>query len=154
MYETAREAIETLRLTPQVLTTLLRDVSPARAQAARGGDEGWSVVEVVCHLRDTEEIALQRFRTLRDAMEGLIGGFDQEALARERNYAADDLAGALEAFVNLRMSHLAELIALTSGQWEKLGRHRTNGPVTILNHTLHAVWHDSVHIAQITQQLA
>ena len=154
MYDSARELIEALRVTPDVLTTLLRNVTQEQAQAARGGDEGWSVVEVVCHLRDTEEVALQRTRTLRDAADPLISGFDQEALARERNYASDDLRTALTSFFNVRATHLAELEALRPEQWERTGRHAVHGPVTILNHTLHIIWHDAVHVAQIARQLS
>ena len=38
-----------------LLEALLDGYTQAQALAARGGEEGWSIVEVVCHLRDAEE---------------------------------------------------------------------------------------------------
>jgi hypothetical protein len=154
MYDTARETIEALSATPDVLARLLRGVTQPQAQAARGGDENWSVVQVVCHLRDAEEIAYGRMCVLRDAAEPLIAGFDQEALARERDYASADLQAALAEFSAQRSAHVAALRELTPAQWERVGQHRANGPVSILNHSLHATWHDAVHLAQIARQLA
>jgi len=153
MYPSPQEAIEALRTAPALLQTMLRDVSREQAQAARGGDEGWSVSEVVCHLRDSEAIACSRMRTLRDATEPVIAGFDQLALAHEHAYATADLAEALAAFLQLRSTHIAELQALHPDQWERVGQHRSHGPVTILNHTWHILWHDAVHLAQIARQL-
>src|SRR5690606_23761781 len=98
MYDETRELVDALRVTPETLAGLLRDVTPERARAARGGDEDWSVVEVMCHMRDTEEQALGRMRALRDMPDPVVGGFDQMALARERSYATDDLHAALAAF--------------------------------------------------------
>ena len=153
MYDEAKDLIAALASTPETLGGLLQGVSQEQAQAARGGDEGWSVVEVTCHLRDAEERALERMRTLRDQDDPLIAGYDQEAWARERNYAADDLRAALAAFARFRQQHVAELAALTAAQWEHVGRHEEIGAVTIRNHTLHIASHDAVHLAQIGRQL-
>jgi len=66
MYNAAQELVATLTATPDVPRALPRGVSAERARAARGGDEDWSVAEVVCHLRDAEERAIERMRALRD----------------------------------------------------------------------------------------
>lgn len=153
MYDTARETIEMLEVAPAVLARLLEGVTQARAESARGGDEGWSVVEVVCHLRDAEEIGFERMRVLRDAADPAIDGFDQLALARERGYASADLRATLAEFVAHRAQHVAALRALTPEQWQRAGLHRANGPLTLLNHALHMAWHDAVHLAQIARQL-
>ncbi len=44
------------------------------------------MVEVVCHLRDAEEISIQRMQAMRDRENPPITGYDQEALARDRHY--------------------------------------------------------------------
>src|SRR6266498_378731 len=91
--------IDALRAAPAVLEGLLDGCTQAQAQAARGGDENWSVVEVMCHMRDAEERALERMRAMRDEQNPRIEGFDQEAWARERNYAGSNLREALNAFI-------------------------------------------------------
>jgi hypothetical protein len=154
MYDTINDLLEAFRATPEILTALLDNVSQEQAQSAKGGDEGWSVVEVVCHLRDAEEIAVQRMETIRDQDDPLIHGYDQEELARKRNYAADDLRSALAGFMKFRERHITGLSALTPQQWERPGQHSELGTVTIMNHTQHMAAHDAVHCAQIARQLA
>ncbi len=154
MYDTAGELVGILRATPEVLRALLREVTPERARAARGGDEGWSVIEVLCHLRDAEVRALERMRAMRDEANPVIRGYDQEAWARERDYAGDNMDRALDAFVSLRAQHVADLEALGPDEWERPGRHSEAGAVTILSHTIHIAHHDAVHAAQIARQLA
>ncbi len=130
-----------------------RDVTQAQAAEARGGDENWSVVEVVCHLRDAEERGLERMRSIRDLPDPKIAGYDQARWAVERNYAATDLGDALSAFLKLRATHVMELAGLSPEQWERTGQHAELGTVTITSHTLHLVSHDAVHLAQIARQL-
>lgn len=154
MYDTTGELAGILRATPEVLRALLRDVTPERARMARGGDEGWSVVEVLCHLRDAEERALARMRTMRDEANPVIHGYDQEAWARERDYAGDNIDSAFAAFVGLRAQHVADLEALRPDEWERPGQHSEAGAVTIRSHTIHIAHHDAVHAAQIARQLA
>ena len=154
MYNSAQELVETLRATSQILEALLRQVSDEQARSARGGDENWSVVEVVCHLRDAEERAVERMRAMRDEESPRLRGYDQEAWARERNYAAQDLHTALAGFLRLRQTHASDLAGLPPAAWERPGRHEEHGPVTISNHTQHIVAHDAAHLAQIVRQLA
>jgi hypothetical protein len=154
MYYVPKDLLDALRAAPAVYEGVLRGCTPEQAREARGGDEDWSVVEVMCHLRDAEERALERMRAMRDADAPLLASYDQEAWARERNYAAADLREALAAFVRLRQQHVDELAALPAAAWQRSGRHEEQGQITISSHTLHMVSHDSIHAAQIARQLA
>ena len=62
MYDLNHDLLEALKATPETLAGLLDGVSQAQARSAKGGDEDWSVVEVVCHLRDTEEFFIKRMQ--------------------------------------------------------------------------------------------
>jgi hypothetical protein len=138
---------------PDTLTSLLEGISQEQAQSAKGGDEGWSVVEVVCHLRDAEEFALKRNTLMRDQENPDIIPYDQEKLAIERHYADQDLRQVLAAFIRLRLEHISLLENLPGEAWERPGQHREMGRITIFNHTLHMVCHDAIHCAQIARQL-
>jgi hypothetical protein len=153
MYDLNLELIDALKSTGETLKGLLSQVSAAQAKSAKGGDENWSVVEVICHLRDAEEISFQRMQAMRDQDRPKITGYDQEALARERNYNETNLYVALNAFIGLRERHIAALSALSSEEWERSGEHNEFGRITILAHTLHKVSHDAIHCAQIARQL-
>ncbi len=154
MYNLQRDLLDAFKSTSDTLRFLLREVTQEQAAAARGGDENWSVVEVMCHLRDAEERALERLRAMRDETNPFLPGYDQEAWARERNYAGQDLQDALAAFLRLREEHINDLSALSVEDWERPGTHQEQGNITIFAHTLHMVAHDSQHAAQLARQLA
>ncbi len=147
------ELIEALGATPETLRGLLRGVSLEQARSAKGGDEDWSVVEVICHLRDAEEITLGRVQAIRDQDRPHIASYDQEVLARERNYRQADPYAALEAFAGFRARHLAVLSALPLEGWERRGIFEASGPMTIRVHIIHKLYHDTIHCAQIARQL-
>lgn len=153
MYNLQKDLLDAFQSTSDTLRFLLREVTQEQAAAARGGDENWSVVEVMCHLRDAEERALERLRAMRDETNPFLPGYDQEAWARERDYAAQDLQDALAAFLRLREEHIKDLSALSGEDWERPGTHEEQGNITIFAHTLHMVAHDSQHAAQLARQL-
>lgn len=153
MYDTGKDLLDALAAAPDTFRFLLRDVTQERAASARGGDEGWSVVEVMCHLRDAEERSCERVRLMRTEDNPLLSGYDQDEWAKERDYAAQDLRQALDDYVRFREQHIKELAALSPQDWERPGRHEEQGDITIAAHTLHIVAHDAQHAAQLAWQL-
>ena len=153
MYDLHQELIDALQSTPETLKGLLSQATVEQARSAKGGDENWSVVEVICHLRDAEEISFQRMQAMRDQDHPKITGYDQEALARERSYSEADPHTDLNAFVDFRERHIMALSALSAEEWERSGEHGEFGQITIFAHTLHKVSHDAIHCAQIARQL-
>lgn len=154
MYNTVQDLLDAYRATPDTLRGLLQNVTLQQAAAARGGDENWSVIEVICHLRDAEERNLERVRLMRDQDNPTLEGYDQAAWAKERNYAAARLDEALAAFLKTRAIAIAELTALSPQQWTRPGHHAEAGPLDILGYMHHIVSHDSIHLAQIARQLS
>jgi hypothetical protein len=153
MYDTVTDLTGALAAGPDALEAALAGVDDDLARRARGGDEGWSVVEVVCHLRDAEERAAERMRSIRDDDEPHIAAYDQDAWAIERGYAGDDLGAALAAFSRHRAGHVAALRALPADAWARTGTHDERGRITIENHTIHVATHDVQHLAQIGRAL-
>ncbi len=109
----------------------------------------WSVIEIVCHLRDATQRALERMRQMRDQEDPLLPGYDQEAWASERNYASANLHEALAALTRLQQQQTDELAALSPEQWKRTGRHTELGEIDILTHTIHIVSHEFIHAAQL-----
>lgn len=153
MYDTPKDLLDGFRSAPDIFKALLEGISQQQAQEARGGDEGWSIVEVMCHTRDAEERALERMRAMRDQDEPFLPAYDQDAWAKERKYAEQDMHEALQGYLRFKEQHIAELEALTPEQWERPGIHEEQGRITISAHTLHLVAHDAQHAAQIARQL-
>src|SRR6478609_3498471 len=112
MYDICKDLLDAYASSADVLPKLLEGVTDEQAQAARGGDEDWSIIEVLCHMRDAEQRALERFRAMRDEDEPFLEGYDQDAWAKERDYASYSLAPALAEFLQVHASHLQELTDL------------------------------------------
>ncbi len=153
MYNSIRDMLDAFQATPDVLRNLLEDATQELAQSARGGDEGWSIVEVICHMRDAEEFALQRNTLIRDRDNPNIIPYDQEQLAVNRHYAEQDLHQVLSDFIRLRQEHISLLEKLSEDDWHRPGQHPEAGRIEIFDHTLHMVCHDVIHCAQIARQL-
>jgi hypothetical protein len=91
-------------------------------------------------------------RMMRDQDDPFLPGYDQESWARERDYAHADLVEVLAGFTRFRLEHADELTALLPEHWQRPGRHEDVGAITILNHTIHLVCHDFVHLHQLAHQ--
>jgi hypothetical protein len=153
MYDLQHDILDALNATPETLNGLLDGISDKQARSARGGDENWSVAEVICHLRDAEEFFIKRYQAMRDQDNPLISGYDQEALARDRNYKNADFRAALVSFTTFRSQTISELAELDPGQWERPGQHNELGQITIFAQAIHHAAHDAIHCAQIARQL-
>jgi hypothetical protein len=153
VYNSIKDLLDGYRAGPDVYRALLQDCTQEQAIAARGGDEDWSVVEVMCHMRDAEERALERMRAMRDQENPHLAAYDQDEWARERDYASQDLRDVLDAFIRFREAHVADLEKLPPEGWERTGNHEEQGRMTISDQTLHMLAHDAIHAAQIGRQL-
>ena len=60
MYDLQHDLLDALKAAPDTLNGFLNGISPTQARSVSGGEENWSVVEVVCHLRDAEEFFIKR----------------------------------------------------------------------------------------------
>jgi len=139
----------------------------------RPDPKNWSATEIVCHLRDIEEICMLRFRTML-AMEepkvlvvgarvanpaewGLVGAelaIDPERWAEERQYSRCDGEAALEAFRRRRRDSLDLFGRLMPEQWQRGCQHPTLGRVTFGDWTALMAAHDDDHLAQLQRAVA
>jgi hypothetical protein len=133
----------------------------------------WSAKEVVCHLRDIEEVFLLRFRTMlaldeptflvlgemprdREAW-GIVEGdampLDPDRWAEERQYLRNDIEQALAALRRRRQETLALLNRLAPEQWERGSIHVTLGRMTFSDWVALIAAHDNKHLAQLVRAL-
>ena len=166
------ERLGRLARTPDDLATAI--ASRADADLARRPDpRNWSAVEIICHLRDIEEICMMRFRTML-AMDdpkvlvvgarpsnpeewGIIGDelpVDPGRWADERQYARCDPGAALTAFRRRRGESLDLFDRLSPDQWSRGCLHPTLGRVTFTDWTALMPGHDDNHLDQLTRALS
>jgi len=143
------QIIAALRALPDELEALCEGLSDEELRQ-RPSEGEWSILEICCHLRDSAEIEGLRIRCLVEEEEPALEPYDQEALARERNYEGDDphrVGIALRAF----WGGLAyQLEGLSEEEWERGGTHPEVGPVTVRSRAELEVEHARAHLEQIT----
>jgi len=142
-----------MRKTPVILEAILRDVSQEQAQQATDGPSGWSVVEVMCHLRDWEDIFIERTRMILESDNPQLPNYDQEEMARTRHYATQNLRAAFDAYTARREEFLKLLTGLTEEQWQRRGTHPRMGDHNMIELAANTALHDLNHIEQIVRAL-
>jgi hypothetical protein len=145
------------------------DVSLSR----RPAPASWSAKEVVCHLRDIEELFTLRFRTMLAVDEptflvlgemppdrtawGIAEGdalpLDPDRWAEERQYLRNDTGLALAALHRRRQETLAVLGQLEPQQWQRGSVHVTLGRMTFADWVALIAAHDDKHLAQLRRAL-
>ena len=134
--------------TPAVLQSLLASISYSAWPRKPIADE-WALVEVICHLRDTErEIHHLQIDTLLEESEPFIPRPDSTVWAKERNYLKEDGRRALQDFTSARIGTLAKLKGLSDSVWKQKARHAIFGPTHFQETIGFMADHDRMHIQQ------
>jgi hypothetical protein len=152
MLDRSEEILKTLRATPVVLRALVGEIENDRLRTRPAAGE-WAIIEVVGHLADTEERALDRVRRMLREDNPVLEPLDQEALAEERHYLDLDLNQELDRLEQLRRQHLALLEALDASGWERTGRHGDHGMMSVELYETHVSAEEVDHLAQIARLL-
>lgn len=152
-YMTPERFILGMKKTPIILDEILKDVTQETAIQARDGADGWSIVEVMCHLRDYEEIFVARVRAMLVEENPTFPNYNQEQLAIERSYQTQDLRTAQAAHFAARTEFLSILENLPLADWQRAGTHPVTGRITIMEQAMQAALHDVTHIEQMVHTL-
>jgi hypothetical protein len=147
------KTIRSLRKTPVMLKALLRDVTPEQARQASDGPDGWSVLFIVCHLRDFEDIFYQRITMALEQDCPFLPSVNQEALPAANNYAYQDFHQALKAYSDRRRTLISLVERLNETQLMLRAVHQEYGEGTVLDLAINVVLHDVNHIEQIVRAL-
>ena len=166
------QRLQRLKRTPDDLAGALRGRGDD-VLSRRPGPKKWSAKEVVCHLRDIEELFMLRFHQMlgtdeptflvlgeippepeRWGIEGRVGmPLSPDRWAEERQYLRNDATLALSAFRNRREETLALLGKLSSAQWQRGSIHVTLGRMTFEAWVALMAAHDDKHLDQLQRAL-
>jgi hypothetical protein len=124
--------------------------------ARRPDARNFAAKECVCHLRDTEELFLDRFRTVLAMDDPTFMPLDPatpDRWAEERQYLRHDVREALAHFRKRRAESLGLLATLAPEQFKRGGIHPARGPITIDGFVTLMAWHDDNHLDQLRRAL-
>ena len=145
---TRQQIVDALRALPSQVEALVRDLDEEALRRRPVPDE-WSIKEVCAHLRDSLGIDGERIRRMVEEDEPVISAYDQEALARERDYQNESMPLVLTA-LRAFSGGLAYLLEnLGEGEWQRTGQHEERGPISIAQYAQLLADHARQHLEQI-----
>jgi uncharacterized damage-inducible protein DinB len=147
------QRMQRLRRTADELGAAIKGQSDA-VLSRRPDAKNWAAKEVVCHLRDSEQVFLERVeQILAMDVDPALGNTNPDREAEERQYLRNETDEALAAFRRRRAETLETFGRLTAAQWEKGGIHPVRGRLTIDTILTIVAWHDENHLEQLTRAM-
>lgn len=145
----SREAVVAmLRAAPAALhgLTLGLDGSTWTTEPSR---DDWAMIELVCHLRDTEiEVHHAQITALLAEQDPFVPRPDAAVWAKQRKYLNEDGPSAVRQFAAARLANLDRLRQLAEETWSKPARHAIFGPTTFGEVIGFMADHDRMHLQQ------
>ncbi|MCY3832883.1 MAG: DinB family protein [Chloroflexi bacterium] len=145
-----------LEKSAQILALVLAGVSQEQSRQVKDGDDGWSVLEIVCHLRDYQDIFAERIRRMLEEERPAFQLYDEEArlaLVSDNDYANQDLRAVFESYRAKRRWLIERLAAAPAGHWLRQGRFAVDDVVDVEMAVVHTLLHDADHGEQIARIL-
>ena len=140
-----QELIEEYAAGPQQLRAAVADMSQEQLRA-RPVPGRWSTLEVVCHIADFEPVYADRMKRVIAENEPTMLGGDPDVFAARLAYDRRKLDEELNLIEAVRRHVTTILRTLSAGDFERTGRHSSDGPLTlaellqrIANHIPHHV---------------
>jgi DinB family protein len=136
------------------LAAAIRNQSEA-VLTRRPDGKNWAANEVICHLRDIEEVYFVRVHAIlaNDDPKLYADPSAADRFAEDRQYLRNDAGQALVAFRRRREESLALLRSLTPEQRQRGCLHPTRGRLTIDMFVTMLAWHDDNHLDQLRRAL-
>ncbi|MEO6325588.1 MAG: DinB family protein [Thermoanaerobaculia bacterium] len=145
--------LQRLRSAPDRLAELTAGLSEAVLRTKPAGG-GWSVVQNACHLRDIEQLFLERFSKMACQDKPRLSTIDNDRMAESRAYSAARVEEVVAEFARLRSETLTLLRALPHTLWQRTGVHPKRGELSIQGLATLLAGHDGSHLDRIAELAA
>lgn len=143
--EEIREAVDRYAAGPELLRASVEGLTAEQIRTPAPPGR-WSPLEVVCHIADFETIYADRIKRVLAEHEPLLPSGDPELFAASLSYPGRDMEEELTLIAAQRGQLERILRTHPAADFERLGRHSVDGPVSILkllksvgNHVPHHV---------------
>jgi hypothetical protein len=142
--------LERFRRGPELLAVVLTGVFGDEEDFLRAPGK-WSIRQIVAHLADAELVAAHRFRQVIAEDNPTLVAFDQDAWARNLDYARRKPKQSLETFRRIRAENYDLLKGLPETAFERPGNHTQNGSITLLRLLEGYTGHAETHVRQLQE---
>ena len=148
--------LEGLEQSCSILGHVLAGVTQEQAQSIRDGADGWTVLEIMCHLRDYQDIFATRIGRMLAEDNPRFKLYDETArmaMVVENDYANQNLKSVVAEYRSTRHELIHNLSALSDDQWTRLGNFADGDEVDVAMPVVHTMLHDTDHTEQIVRIL-
>jgi hypothetical protein len=142
------ELLERFRRGPELIATTMTGAAGAELDFTPGPQK-WSLRQIVAHVADSEIVAADRFRRIIAEDEPTLIGYDQDAWAKNLDYARRKTSESIESFRRLRGENYELIKDLPPEAFGRIGNHSQRGPITLLRHLETMAAHAEAHARQI-----
>jgi uncharacterized damage-inducible protein DinB len=146
--------MDQLRKSVPIINSVIQSSSISDMRTFRDGGKGWTVLEVLCHLRDYEALFLERAQTTVEQPNPTLNNPNPDALAAERRYNEQNVSEVYGEWSKRRGAFLDYLGKLDDSAWQRTAIHPKRGPMSVQDQLALIAWHDVNHLEQITRILA
>ncbi len=146
--------MQKMRLNFYAISQIMTRIRDDEMTRFRDGGGGWTVLEVLCHLRDFEAVFLDRAKVTVEGDNPVLPFPDPDALAEAQSYNTQDWREALAIWQERRDAYIAYLAACAESDWERPAQHPKRGPFTLHDQLFLHAFHDTVHLEQMMRILA
>jgi PAS domain-containing protein len=152
--QSLEQRLDRMSRTADDLAAAIRGQSEA-VLVRRPDGKNWAANEVICHLRDIEEVFFVRFHAMlsNDDPKLYADPSAADRFAEDRQYLRNDAAQALASFRRRREESLALLRSLMPEQLQRGCLHPNRGRITIDGIVTMLAWHDDNHLDQLRRAL-
>jgi hypothetical protein len=148
MIEQFHANIDSMSHAQPMLRTLVCPLSDAQIRRKPAPTE-WSIVEIVGHLIDTEQLLRYRIVRMTTLDHPAIIPYDQDAAVVRHGYQHADLHVLLRTLATERETTLQTFKGFTPTQLARTGWHLEYGLWVVANVVTYLAKHDSMHDQQI-----
>jgi hypothetical protein len=140
--------LERFRRGPELLAVVLTGVFGEEEDFALASGK-WSIRQIAAHLADSELVDAHRFRQVLAENNPTLIGYDQDAWAKNLDYARRKPKQSLESFRRLRAENYELLKDLPLEIFARSGNHTERGPVTLGEMLEECARHVEQHVSQM-----
>ncbi len=152
--EIRQRHIKLMQKTVDIVGNILKDVSQHEATTHRDGPDGWTVLEVVAHLRDFDRIFRERAELMLEDEYPELKEVDHDKLVVDEKYNEQNLTQVYIDLVKSRRETITFFSDLSRSQWERFGNHWERGDFSMTDAVIQVCTHEVNHIEQITRILS
>lgn len=150
---TDAELLEALKAQPDEAQRAIHGKTPDDLRRP-ASDGGWGAIEHLAHLRDWEEVALDRVRAVLGQDRPDLPAYDDDLWPIERDYSNRNGERMVAEFAQMRAELTASVERAPAEAWERDGMHGVAGPVTLRWLLTRQHDHAADHIRQVRDLLA